>query len=357
MTGRIPSRPDRLRRAEDDSEKLEDQFEEHSKIHDDLRAVINTEDPSIEDYQLPEAVERMSVETIEIAEQRKRFLAEVEAFDEQSERVETETESITTDLQEHQLTNEELEQARKDQLDFIKGLFEIDSKLAVLVFEDKGLFEDAIRNIRAHGNQFQTKLHNVLDDVYSLTESLRSAKEEYDERLRKLVEPLRQELHDTKQQLEISKALGVSTDEQLAQVKEDLSNEQQERQTSETALHNEIDEHKDEIKRLRTDAEALLRQKTHLQTDIQRLESEKDVLSDQNDEKRAEMEMLEDTLKELEATLSRDNVQLRAKVHDTQAANEQLQAQVHTIQADNATLSTRLHEVQAENGTLDTRVI
>ena len=357
MTGRIPSRPERLRRAQDDSKQLEDQFEEHSKIHDELRQVIDTEDPSIEDYQLPEAVERMSAETIEIAEQRKRFAAEVEAFDEQSKRVEAETESITADLQEHQLTNEELEQARRDQLDFIKSLFGIDSKLAVLVFEDKGLFEDAIRNMRAHGNQFQTKLNHVLDDVYSLTESLRSAKEEYDERVRKLVEPLRQELHDTKEQLEISKALEVSTDEQLAQVEEDLSNERQERQTSEMALRNEVDEHKDGINRLRTDAEALFRQNTHLQADIQRLESEKDVLSHQNDEQKAEIKMLEDTVKEHEATFSRHNEQLQTQVHDTKAANEQLQALVGTLQADNATLNVQFNEVQAENDTLDVQVI
>ena len=357
MTGRIPSRADCLKRAQDDSAQLKDQFEEHSKISDELRQVIDTEDPSIEDYQLPEAVERMSVETIEIAEQRKRFAAEVEAFDEQSKIVETETESIRADLQDHQLTNEELEQARKDQLDFIKSLFEIDSKLAVLVFEDKGLFEHAIRNLRDHATQYQTKLNKVLDEVYSLTESLRSAKEEYDERVRKLVEPLRQELHDTKEQLEISKALEVSMDEQLAQVEEALSNEQQERQTSETALHNEIDEHKDAIKRLRTDAEALLRQNSHLQTDIQNMESEKDVLSHQNDEQKAEIKMLEDTLKELEARLSRHNEQLQTQVHDTKAANEQLHALVHTLREDNATLNTQFNEVQAESDTLDGQVI
>ena len=356
MAGRIPSRADRLQRAQDDSAKLRDRFGEHSKISDELRQVIDTEDPSIEDYQLPEAVERMSVETIELAEQRKRFAAEVKAFDEQSRIVESETESIRADLHEHQLTSEELEQARKDQLDFIKGLFEIDSKLAALVFEDKGLFEHAIKNLRDHATQYQTKLNKVLDEIHSLTESLRSAQEEYDERVGKLVDPLRQELRDTKEQLEISKALEVSTDEQLAQVEEALSNEQQERKTSETALHNEIDEHKDEIERLRTDAEALLREKTQLQTDIQIMESEKDDLSHQNDEQKAEITMLEDTLKELEERLSHHNEQLQTQVHDTEAANEQLRARVHILRADNATLNTQYNEAQAEIDTLEDQV-
>ena len=276
MSGRIPSRKESRRRADEDSEKLKDQYDKASDIYDDVREVVDTEDPSIKDYQLPEAIERMSAETIEIAEQRKAFSAEVEAFNEEGIALALETDIITMELQSTQLLNEEPEQSTKDQLALIKGFFEADSKLAALVFEDKPLFEDAIRDIRARGNQLLNKIHYVLGDVHSVKESLQSAKEDYEKRLSNLVEPLHQELWDKKQQLEDSKALGLSTDVELAQVREELSNVNQEHQTLEMAWQNETEKQKAEIEQLRTDAETALRHNTHFQAKIRRLESEKD---------------------------------------------------------------------------------
>ena len=58
------------------------------------------------------------------------------------------------------------------------------------------------------------------------------------------------DIRDTKQQLEASKALESSTNEELAKVKEELRNMKQENQTSERVLKNEIQMHKAEIKRL-----------------------------------------------------------------------------------------------------------
>ena len=384
MSGKIPSRRERLRRAEELSEKLKDQYGRAEEIYNDIRDVINMADPSIIDYQLPEAIVRLSAETMEFREQWKAFTVEVEALKEEILELETQRQILTKELQDTQITNEEPEQLTKDRLAAIKSLFETDSKLAALVFEDQPLFQDTIRDIKDRGDQIQNKMHHLLEDVQSVNESLLSAKQDYEEQLTNLVEPLRQELHDTKQQLEDSEALGLSTDEELAQVKEDLWNEKQERQTSEMALRNEIDEHKAEIKRLRTEAETSTSQNTQLQTEIQRLESqngqqentidalrvsrsqqtfqhdaeiqamiaEKKNLSDRNDELETDINALQDTLKEIEETLSHDIVQLRGQVNDTQADNEQLQAQVDAILADNDTLDTRVIQAEALNRAL-----
>ena len=206
------------------------------------------------------------------------------------------------------------------------------------------------------------------------------------------MEPLQQELHDTKQQLEASKALESSADEELAKVK-------QEHQTSEMALQNEIEKHKAEIELLQTEAEASLRQNTHSQTEIQRLESEigvlsaqnarqettiealreshsqqavqhdtdveamiaeKKSLSDRNDKQAAEIVVLESTLKEIEETLSRDNERLQAQVDNIQADKDTLDIQViqveslnRALQAEKDALSTRNNRQAARINTLD----
>ena len=389
MSGKIPSRRERLRRAEELSEKLKDQYGRVEEIFNDIRDVVDIADPSIIDYQLPEAIVRLSAEAVEFREQWKAFTVEVESLKEELLELETQRQVLTKELHDTQITNEEPEQLTKDRLAAIKSLFEADSKLAALVFEDEPLFQDTIRDIKDRGDQIKNKMLHLLEDVQSVNESLLSAKQDYEEQLTNLVEPLRQELHDTQQQLEDSKALGLSTDEELAQVKDDLRNEKQERQTSEMTLRSEIDKHKAEIKQLQTEAETSIGQNTELQTEIQRLESEngeqqnlidalrvtrsqqifqhdvqikamiaeKKNLSDRNDEQEADIETLQVTLKEIEETLSHDIVQLQAQVHDTQADNEKLQVQVDAIQADNDTLNTRIHAVQADNDTLDTQLI
>ena len=276
MSGKIPSRRERLRRAGEASEKLKDQFGNADDIYEDVREVVDTEDPSIKDRQLPEAIANMSAETIEFEEQQKAFSVELETLNEEGMELEEERDLLAMELQSSQLTNEEPEQFTRDRLAWIKRLFEADSKLAALVFEDQPLFQESIRDIRAQGNQLLAKMHYILEDVHSVKESIQSAKEEYDERLTDLVEPLQQDLHHTKQQLADSKALASSTDEELAKVKEELRNVKQEHQTSELALQKEIEKHKAGIERLQTEAETSLRQNKQFQNEIQRLESEKD---------------------------------------------------------------------------------
>ncbi len=46
MSDKIPSRRERLRRAEEVSEKLKDQFGNAEDIYNDVREVVDTEDPS-----------------------------------------------------------------------------------------------------------------------------------------------------------------------------------------------------------------------------------------------------------------------------------------------------------------------
>ena len=69
MSGRIPSRKVRLSRAHESSERTKDQWANAEDVYDDLRDVISMEDPQMEDFRLPEAIERLSAETVELEEQ------------------------------------------------------------------------------------------------------------------------------------------------------------------------------------------------------------------------------------------------------------------------------------------------
>ena len=145
----LPSRETSLRRADENSERLKAQFGNADDIYDDMREVVDTDDPSINDYQLPQAIEKMSAETMEFDEQRKALLADLETLNEEGIELEVEMHLITMELQSTQLTNEEPEQFTKDRLTLIKSLFEADTKLAALVFEDQPLFQDAIRDVKS----------------------------------------------------------------------------------------------------------------------------------------------------------------------------------------------------------------
>ena len=64
MSDRIPGREDSVRRAEEPK----DQFGNPGDIYDDVREVVDTEDPLEEDYQLPEVIARNSAENMEVEE-------------------------------------------------------------------------------------------------------------------------------------------------------------------------------------------------------------------------------------------------------------------------------------------------
>ena len=182
--------------------------------------------------------------------------------------------------------------------------------------------------LKAEGNQLQTKMHHVLEDVRSIKESIHSTKTDYNERLINLMEPLQEELHHTKQQLADSKALASSTDEELANVKEDLRNAKQEHAQQETT-----------IQALR---ESQSHQNVQHDADIQAMITEKKNLSDRNDKQEADIKVLQDTLKEIEETLSRQNDQHQDQVNDIQADNE---ARIHTLHVERDTLTGQVAEL------------
>ena len=64
MSDRIPGREDSVRRAEEPK----DHFGNPGDIYDDVREVVDTEDPLAEDYQLPEVIARNSAENMEVEE-------------------------------------------------------------------------------------------------------------------------------------------------------------------------------------------------------------------------------------------------------------------------------------------------
>ena len=384
MSGaRIPSRQESLRRAEEHSEELKDQMSDANVIYKDARDLQDAVDPSIEDFQLPDAIDRMATETIELREQRKAFKADLEVFTEEAKELEEESHLLEMELQSTQITNEEPEEFTKERLAVIKRLFDADSRLTALVFQDRSLFDDAIQDIKAQGNQYVNKLHYLMEEVQSLKGDIQSANEDYNGRLGTVVQPLRQELDDAKQQLEASKALQSSTDEELANVKDQLDTVTQARQTSEIALQNEIETHKTEITRLQGESTTM----RHLSTEIQSLSSEnarakaqitqlegrlsqqdakvdemnteKKDLRDRNDKQEDMIRDLQDTLKLVEETLSQHNNELQAQVNTTQARNVtlgtrviQIEVENRALQADKGALSARNVELEAQIHTL-----
>ena len=323
-----------LRRAEEHSERLKDQMSDANDIYKDARDLQDAVDPSIEDFQLPDAIDRMATETIELREQRKAFKADLEVLTEEAKELEEETLLLEMELQSTQITNEVPEEFTKERLAVIKRLFEADSRLTALVFQDQSLFEHAIRDIRAQGNQYLTKLKSLMEEVQSLKGDIQSAREDYDGRLSNHVQPLLQELGDVKQQLEASKALQSSTDEELTNVKEELSTVTQAHQTSEIALQKEIETHKTEIARLQGESTTM----RYLSTEIQSLNSE-------NARAKAQITQLEGRLSQSQVTDLEGRVQrLEERCGEQMEQKHQQSEEIRELKSDLAGRDNTLQE-------------
>ena len=77
-------------------------------------------------------------------------------------------------------------------------------------------------DIGAQDNQPVTERHHLHKYVHFVKSHVRNTKEEYTERLNNHMEPLKQEFRDTKQYLEASKALELSTDEDVTKAEDHL---------------------------------------------------------------------------------------------------------------------------------------
>ena len=73
-------------------------------------------EPSVRDYQLPEAIERMAAETIEFQKQQKAFKDDLEVLKAEAMELEEESLLLTTEMQNTQITNVESELFTKERL-------------------------------------------------------------------------------------------------------------------------------------------------------------------------------------------------------------------------------------------------
>ncbi len=389
MSGRIPSRKERLRRAHESSARTKNQWDNASDVYDDVRDVINTEDPQMKDYQLPEAVERRSAETLNLEEEEKAWQEEVKRFRERNMRYEQEAEKLGDEMQTSQLTDEEPDEVVQDRLRQLNRLVDGYPKLAVLLFQDEALFQHAIQNVKRSGNQLLSKLHSLLTEVNQIRFDIQEVYKEYDGRLNQLVKPLQNELADMQDRLEASEKLQSTTDTELTKVRENLQDITEQYQDSEEALQDEINKGNAEINELKKNAAMASRQITSDQTELKKLESEKTLIADElrTVEKRREaqekansttMQYLstevvsvisqnarqETYIKALQESCSQHTVQHNAEIRamitekDTLSGrNDEQEANIEVLQETlkeiEKTLSQQINELQVENQILN----
>ena len=114
MSDRIPGREDSVRRAEEPK----DQFGNPGDLYDDVREVVDTEDPLAEDYQLPEVIARKSAENMEVEElanvkEELRTLKQAHQTSEQA--LQNEIEMHKTEIKRLQTEIKRLESERGDE--------------------------------------------------------------------------------------------------------------------------------------------------------------------------------------------------------------------------------------------------
>ena len=158
MSGQTPSREERLRRAHESAERMKNQWQNTQDVYDDVRDVIS--DPQMEDFQLPEAIERRSAEAISLEEEAKERQKERKRLEQNNMLLEQRVGKLGGDMQSSQLTGNGPGDITQGRLRRLRRLIEGYPKLAALLFQDEAIFKPAIDNMKRSGNQLLSKLHN-----------------------------------------------------------------------------------------------------------------------------------------------------------------------------------------------------
>ena len=164
MSGQTPSREERLRRAHESAERMKNQWQNTQDVYDDVRDVIS--DPQMEDFQLPEAIERRSAEAISLEEEAREWQKETKRLKQNNMLLEQQMEKLGDDMQSSQLTDNEPDDITQDRLQRLTRLIEGYPKLAALLFQDEAIFKPAIDNMKRSGNQLLSKLHNFHKEAH-----------------------------------------------------------------------------------------------------------------------------------------------------------------------------------------------
>lgn len=404
MSNRIPSRRERLRRAHESAGRIKDQWFNAEDVYDDVRDVIG--DPTVSDFELPEAIERQSAETSKLEEEQRQWQREMKRLKETNMLIEQQMQSLEHDMQSSQLSDNQLDDITEEHLQKLMHLLEGHPNLAVLLFKDESHFQPAIQSIKNSGNQLLSKLHHLDEELGQIRLEIRETSKDYHDRLNDLVEPLKIELDQARDNLESVQTIQSSTNAELAKLKEELQEVTERYQASQ----DEIVESKAEISDLKKEAIAASRQNDNYQTEIEKLKSfeainmrylsteiesvtsendrakarntrltatitrqvemhnaevraiteAKNILSSRNHDQEAEIKNLEETLKELEENLSFENDQLQLQVqtwntekHSLSTQINQCENQIIDLKAANGELLGRTTQSEGEINTLE----
>ena len=86
--------------AHEAAERIKDQWFNAEDVYDDVRDVIG--DPKIDDFQLPEAIERRLAETLKLEEEQRIWQNEIERLKESNMILEQQIEQLENDMQSSQ---------------------------------------------------------------------------------------------------------------------------------------------------------------------------------------------------------------------------------------------------------------
>ena len=191
---------------------MKNQWQNTQDVYDDVRDVIS--DPQVEDFQLPEAIERRSAEAISLEEEAREWQKEIKRLKQNNMLLEWYMEKLGDDIQSSQLTDNEPDDITQDRLQRLTRPIEGYPKLAALLFQDEAIFKPAIDNMKRSGSQLLSKLHNFHKEAIR-----QEASKSYHDRLDDLVKPLRDELAEMQDQLESAQTVQSTTNTELTNVK------------------------------------------------------------------------------------------------------------------------------------------
>ncbi|KAK0510515.1 hypothetical protein JMJ35_006947 [Cladonia borealis] len=376
MSNRIPSRKERLKRAHEAAERLQGQYFNAEDVYQDVRDVVG--DPTIDDFQLPEAIERRSAETLKLEEEQREWQKEIRRVKESGLVFDQMIEQLEENMKSSQLSDDDPDEIAQKQLQTLKRVLESNPKVAMLLFKDETLFQSAYQGMKQSGKELFSKLHYLFEESNQIRGSIQDASRDYQERLNDLIKLLENDLMEMQDNLDSAEALQSTTNAELLNTKAEIS----ELKNDAAAASREIDNYQAEIKHLKA-KEAILgymaiemetvtsdnvrakaqivqlekaieQQHDQQRAQIRAMNEANNSLSRRNNDQEAEIKLMQDTLKEIEESLSEENNQLELQAQTLDAEknalssqNGQYQSQISGLEAEKIDYISQISQYQA----------
>ena len=245
MSNRIPSMKETLRRAHEAAERIEDQWFNAEDVYEGVRDVVG--DPSIDDFQLPEAIERRSAETLKLEEEQREWMKEIKRVKESGLLFKQRIEQLEENIKSSQLSDNYPDDIAQEQLQKSTRVLESNPKVAVLLFRDEAYFQPTIQGMKQSGNELLSKLHYLFEEANQIRGSIQDASRDYQERLNNLIKLLKNDLIEMQDKLDSAETLQSTTNAELLKSKDKNSTLKHEA----AVASREIDNYQAEIKHLK----------------------------------------------------------------------------------------------------------